>query len=101
MSGIDQAMRNVEAHRVATDALQIASPPVALRLIGRSTWTIAIDTLDEDQPVGVDRQDRVASAFSGQAPVEGRVSAAPAGRGMGFVVQVSANDHRIIFVVSG
>ena len=60
-----------------------------------------IPTLDDDQPVGIRRQDGVPRPFGSESPVGGGVAAAPAGtrRGialdvMRLVVQVRADDGR-------
>ncbi len=88
MRAVDQLVGPVQAHRVLAHAHQVAAPPVEFALV-------LLHPLDDDQQVGVDRQDRIPGPLGGQAPVGGRVVAAPGSPAARLVVQIHP-DHRIV-----
>ena len=98
MHGVDQAVGDVQCHGKVRNSLQVAAPPVAVRCVGCSAGAVAIDALDEDEPVGIDGQDSIARPFRCQSPIETRIATAPTGRAVRLVMQVGANDHGIIFI---
>src|SRR5437588_1481987 len=101
MHSVNQAMGYIQLYRISGYPFQIAAPSIATRGLSRSTWTITLNTFHEDKPVGINRKDRISSPFCCQPPVNGFVSAAPAGLFMRLIVQICTDDHGIAFVVIG
>ena len=94
MGGVDEAAGDVELDGKGSSPFEVAAPPAAVGVK-------ALDALDEDEPGGIDGEDGVAGALGSEAPVEGGIAAAPAGGGVGFIVEVSAEDHGVADVALG
>src|SRR5258708_40075548 len=83
-----------EADGELPGAHEVASPPVILVLV-------RLDALYHDQPGRVDGQDGIATPLGRQPPV-GRLHAAAPGRlAMRLVMEIGANDGRVVVVVLG
>ena len=100
---VDQLVRFGQSHRELARAGEVAAPPAALRVAGAGD---AVDALDDDQPVGIGREDGVPAAFGGQPPVGRGVAAAPARAAatldrVRLVVQVGADHRGVALVVLG
>src|SRR5262249_4036359 len=91
---VHDAVLDVQAHGGVADALEIAAPPVAGQLLAGD---VALDALDDDQPVGRDRADGVAGALGRAAPVV-RGAGAPGGFAVGLVLEVGADDVGLVLV---
>src|SRR5262249_14382816 len=112
--GVHELVGLVEPHRELAGLGQVAAPPAA-RLVGDVVPGVGVaaagaaDALDDDEPVGVGLENRVAGPLGGQAPVAVHGAAAPAGAGavrvrtvrVRLVVQVRADDRGVAGVVPG
>ena len=94
---VHQPVGDVEPHRVGADAFQVAAPPVPVE--GLPAGDLALDALNNYQPVRRLRKHGVASQLCGAPPVGGRPGS-PSRRSVGLVLQVSA-DHVGLARVAG
>ncbi len=89
---VDDPVGHTQCDRPVFDTHQIATPPpIGLALVGGHA-------LDEDQPVGVHREDGVACPFGRRRPIGRSPPAAPPGSVVRFVVQISTDHRRIVAV---
>ena len=86
---VDEPVLALQPHRKPFRPLQVAAPPVARKLL---PGHVLLHSLDDDQPVGGDRVDRVAAPLGRQPEVGPGVVGAPAGRAVRLVLDVGT-DH--------
>src|SRR5215469_3644573 len=91
----------VQLYRMIFDAHEVTTPPVTLVTALRpcASPSVAIYAFDEDEPVGVNRQNCIARSFGCCLPVNILLTASPAGRYVRFVMQVCPDNHGVIFVM--
>ena len=85
--GVDQPAGGVQPHRRGAGIREIAAPPVTPR-------GGFLDTLHDDQQVGVGGEHGVATPLGGQSPVV-HAAVAPGGGSVRLVVEIDADDGRV------
>ncbi|GAP64010.1 hypothetical protein ARMA_2433 [Ardenticatena maritima] len=95
---IDQTVGHIQAHRILAHAQQIATPPGAISVfpgVVLTTRPIAFHAFNDNQQIGVDRQNGVSSTLRRQPPITRWVATAPTSIVVRLVAQVNRN-HGIV-----
>ena len=80
-------------------AFEVAANPVTIAIGLPWRSAVAIDALDKDQPVRIDRQDSIARPLCRSLPIDVLLTTSPASWSAWFIMQIAADNPRIAFLV--